>query len=550
MQITINDKVYDCTEKETILLVAKRNNIQIPAICYDEDFKPQGKCRMCLVELNGKLVTSCNTPVKEGMIVYTDTEKVKKVRKTVIELTASRDKETFCGLENHELNKIMAQTGVREIRFKPKEKDKKNKEGVGVKINHKKCILCGKCVLACERQTINAIALSNRGIHSEVTTYFDHNLSDTYCILCGQCTLKCPVNAISEQENINDVLEALNSKKKVYVQTAPSIRVSLGEEFGAKPGTLVTGKMVSALRKVGFDKVFDTNFGADITTIEESNEFINRYKEKKNLPILTSCCPSWVKFIEHNYPEYIKNLSTGKSPETMLGAIIKNFYDKNCIIVSIMPCTSKKFEIIRNKKNDVDFVLTTRELAKLIKIKKIDFNSLPDEEFDKPFGESSGASALYGSTSGVSESALRTAYNIITGKELKDVDVTQIRGLDGIKRKEITIGENKIKIAIVNGINNARTVLQELKSGCHYDLIEVMACPGGCIGGGGQPKPTTKEIVVERAKAIYAQDKNHAIRKAHLNKSVQKVYDSYLGKPLGKKSEKLLHTSYKKRTKF
>jgi iron-only hydrogenase group A len=560
MKVTLNGKKVRADKGQTILELCKKNNIDIPTLCYEQGFEPEARCRMCIVEVDGSIVTSCNTPVKQDMVIKTNTKKILKYRKLMTELTAAEHTECFIGVKQHELCKIISDVGLRHIRFEPRRKEKID-VGKAIVRDDKRCVLCGRCVQACKKQATGAIDFAFRSYHTRVVPYFDHDLGEIYCTNCGQCVLSCPVDAITEKDSIKEVEKALKSKnKKVIVQTAPSIRASLGEEFGMKPGTLVTGKMVAALRKLGFYKVFDTNLGADFTTTEEAAELVENLKKGKKFkkPMFTSCCPAWVKFVEHFYPEFIPNLSTSKSPHEMFGAIAKTYYakklgvkKKDLILVSVMPCTAKKFEAVRKEHQGfVDYVLTTRELARMIYKNNIDFKNLKQEDFDKPLGISSGAGAIYGATSGVMESALRSAYFFMTGKELKNVDFKNVRGFEGVKKADVKLGKKKIRIGVTHGLGNAVKILEDIKKGAKYDFVEIMACPGGCIGGGGQPIPTNDEIRKARISALYKQDKKIKVRKAHKNPALQQIYTELLGKPLSKKAHKLLHTKYKKRGPF
>ncbi len=557
MKITINNKELECNEGQTILDVARDNNIEIPTLCYQEGFEARAVCRICVVEVNNKLLPSCSTKVKQGMIINTESKKVLEARKINTELLMSNHSiSCFNESKEHELCKIARNSGIRQIRFSGAKKAYIVDEGKAIITDNNRCILCGRCVQACQMQNVNAIDFAYRSYHTKVTPAYENKLDDSVCVNCGQCLLACPVDAIYEKNDSEEVLKVLKTKKHVIVQTAPAVRASLGEEFNINPGTLVTGKMVSSLRKLGFKKVFDTQFGADLTIMEEAAELIERLKENKNLPMITSCCPAWIKYIEHFYPELLNHVSTCKSPHDMFGAIAKSYYKekyrvkkKNLVVVSIMPCTAKKFEIQRKElKKEVDYVLTTRELARLIKIKGIKFNKLKDEEFDTPLGLSSGAGTIFGASGGVMEAALRTAYETATGKKLEMLEFNQIRGMNDFKEGSIIINEREVNFAVVNGLHNAKEILEQIKNKkCRYDFIEVMACPGGCIAGGGQPKPTNKEIVEKRMQALYINDKNKKIRRAHENPSIIQLYEEFLGRPLSRKAEKLLHTSYIKR---
>lgn len=527
MNITINGRKVEAGDM-TILELAKREGIEIPTLCYHEEFGPERRCRMCVVEVNGKMMSSCDTKLKDGMIIVTDSEKVRKFRNITKRLMELREK-------------------------------RMKKENIDEPIVYdvSKCILCTSCAKVCEKiQNVNSIDEANRGIKTKIANPFDYDALNSPCTFCGQCIFFCPNDAIFERNDIEKVLKALVDKKKhVIVQTAPSIRASIGELFGM-PGQLVTGNLAAALRKLGFKKVFDTNFGADITTFEETNEFIERL-EKKKLPHITSCCPAWIRLAEYYYPELIEKISTTKSPHMMLGALAKTYYaEKNginprdIIVVSVMPCTAKKFEIERpqtkiNGMKSVDIVITTRELGELLKLKGIDLKKMKEEEFDNPLGISSGGAAIYGVTGGVTENVLRSALYILGEKHGK-IEFSEVRGFEGIKEASIKLGGKEIRIAVANGLGNVRKLLEMVKKGGKYDVIEIMACPGGCIGGGGQPKSSDKDIVRKRAAALFAQDKKLPFRVANENPGLKEVY-KYLGKPLNKKSKKIIHTSYMKR---
>ena len=557
MKITINNKEIECQPNKTILEVAKENDIEIPTLCYQEGFEARAVCRICLVEVDNKLLPSCSTKAKEGMVISTESKKVLEARKINTELLMSKHIQScFVESKEHELCKIAKNVGIRQAKFDSNKKTYIVDKGIAIVTDNNQCILCGRCVQACQMQNVNAIDFAYRSYHTKVTPAYENKLDDSVCVNCGQCLLACPVNAIYEKDDTKEVLKALKSKKHVIVQTAPAVRASLGEEFDLPAGTLVTGKMVSSLRKIGFKKIFDTQFGADLTIMEEAAELIKRLKENKNLPMITSCCPGWIKYIEHFYPELLNHVSTCKSPHDMFGAIAKSYYKdkykinkKDLVVVSVMPCTAKKFEIQRKEmKKEVDYVLTTRELARLIKIKQIDFNNLADEDFDAALGLSSGAGTIFGASGGVMEAALRTAYETATGKKLEMLEFNQIRGMSDFKEGSIIINGKTVNFAVVNGLHNAKEVLEQIKNKeCKYDFIEVMACPGGCIAGGGQPIPTNKEIVEKRMQALYINDKNNTIRRSHENPAIIQLYEEFLGRPLSKKAEKLLHTNYIKR---
>ncbi|MBQ4527439.1 MAG: iron hydrogenase small subunit [Clostridia bacterium] len=568
INIKINDKDYSVPASYTILDAAREAGIKIPTLCYLKDVNQIGACRMCLVEIKGAraLQAACVYPVSEGLEIYTNSAKVREARRDTLELILSNhDKKCLTCIRNRncELQALADELGVDGLRFEgeniPYEIDNTSTSLVR---DNNKCILCRRCVAACNNQAISVITCADRGFATHVTPTYEKEIKDVGCIFCGQCIVSCPVGALSEKNEVPAVMKAIdNPEKHVVVQTAPAVRAALGEEFGLPIGTPVTGKMVAALRRLGFDKVFDTDTGADLTIMEEGTEFLQRFTSGENLPIITSCSPGWVKFCEHYYPEFIGNLSTCKSPMEMFGAVIKSYYaEKNNInkddifSVAIMPCTSKKYEASREEHStsggrDIDVSLTTRELARMIKQAGIDFNSLPDEEFDSPFGEATGAGVIFGTTGGVMEAAIRTVYEILEKKPLENLNVEPVRGLDGVKEATLTIAGKEVKIAVVHGTANARIILDKIKAGEHYDFVEVMACPGGCINGGGQPivdanTRATTDFKALRASALYSEDEKATIRKSHENPVIKQLYDDFLGEPCGHKSHELLHTHY------
>lgn len=575
VSITIDGIELQVPKGTTVLEAARMVGIKIPTLCYLKDISKTSSCRVCVVEVGPRLIASCSLEAENGMKIKTNTPKVREARKTVVELLLSNHKRecTSCSRnEKCELQSIAKELNIRDIRYEgEKTKGEKDDSSTSVVRDPEKCILCGRCISACgSMQSVNAIGYAKRGFQTVVSPPYQKPLSETVCINCGQCIMACPVGALQEKENITDVLKALeDSEKYVVVQTAPAVRVALGEEFGLPVGTRVTGKMAAALRKIGFKKVFDTDFAADLTIMEEGTELLKRLETGNNLPLMTSCCPGWVKFVEHNYPEMLDNLSTCKSPHEMEGALIKSYYAKKegidpakIVVVSIMPCVAKKFEnqreeLSNNNLQDVDIVLTTRELGQLIKEFGIDFENLKDEQFDNPLGESTGAAVIFGATGGVAEAALRTIFEITAGKELESIDFSAVRGTQGIKEASIKLPDGRIiNAAIAHGLGNARELMEMVQNGDkNFDFIEVMACPGGCVTGGGQPIPTIKaresmDIKVERAKAIYDEDKSLPIRKSHKNPYIKKLYDEFLGEPNGHLSHQLLHTHYQKRNKF
>ncbi|KGG79558.1 ferredoxin [Caloranaerobacter azorensis H53214] len=574
--ITIDNQVIQVPENYTVLEAARSIGIDIPTLCYLKEINEVAACRMCLVEVEGarNLQTSCVLPVREGMVVRTNTKKVREARKATLELLLSnhnRECLTCTRNGNCELQTLADELGVKDIPFEgEKTVAPVDTSSPSIVRDPQKCILCGRCVSVCQNvQTVGVLDFTNRGFKTVVGPAFDKGIGNVPCINCGQCIAVCPVGALREKESIDYVWEAIDDPNKhVVVQTAPAVRAALGEEFGLPMGTRVTGKMVAALRRLGFDKVFDTDFGADLTIMEEGYELLHRLKNGGKLPMITSCSPGWVKFCEHYYPEFLDNLSTCKSPHEMLGAIIKSYYaeknnidPKDIVVVSIMPCTAKKYESQREELShagyqDVDYVLTTRELAKMIKEARIDFVNLPNEDFDEVLGESTGAGVIFGATGGVMEAALRTVAEVVTGKELENIDFEQVRGTEGIKEAEVKLGDLAVKVAVAHGTGNARKLLEQIKSGeKEYHFIEIMACPGGCVTGGGQPHVSakdrmTKDIMKERAKALYDEDKAKEIRKSHENPMIKKIYKEFLGEPNSHKAHELLHTHYVERKNY
>lgn len=562
--------------KGTTVLEAARNvGIEILTLCFLKDINEVASCRVCLVEVGPRLLTSCTLVAEEGMDVKTNTRKVREARKTVVELLLSNHKRecTTCERsENCELQKAAKELNIRDIEYEGEAlKSPMDISSKAIVRDAEKCILCGRCISVCKNvQSVGAINFAGRGFDTKVATAYYRALVESTCINCGQCIMTCPVGALKEKENLKEVWDAIdNPDKYVMVQTAPAVRVGLGEEFGLQIGARVTGKMAAALRKIGFDRVFDTDFTADLTIMEEGTELLGRLEKNEKLPLMTSCCPGWIKFVEHNFPNMLDNLSTCKSPQEMEGALIKTYFAQKkdidpakIVVVSIMPCVAKKFEGQREElanegMQDVDYVLTTRELAQMIKEAAIDFESLQEEKFDDPLGESTGAAVIFGATGGVAEAALRTIFEITSGEELENIDFAAVRGTEGIKEAEINLPNGKtINAAVIHGLGNARKVLEAVENGeKQYDFIEVMACPGGCVTGGGQPIVDAKtreklDVKQERAKAIYEEDKSLTLRKSHKNPSVTKLYKEFLEKPNSHKAHELLHTHYIKRDMF
>ncbi|MCE1247935.1 MAG: [FeFe] hydrogenase, group A [Firmicutes bacterium] len=571
MKIEVNGRPLEVKDGLTILEALKEHGISIPTLCYLENMTPTGACRICVVEVEGmgSLIPACAFPAGEGMKIQTHSPRVRAARKTIVELLLANHPEDCLYCErnlNCQLQDLAHEMGVRHKRYRGERKEYKlDTSSPSLERDPSKCILCGKCVRVCEEvQGVGAIDFVNRGFKTHVEPAFNRGLNVSPCIYCGQCIMVCPTGALREKSSLKEVWEAINDKTKTVIfQMAPAISVSIGEEFGYEPGTELSGKLVSACKRMGVDMVFDTSVAADLTVIEEANELLYRIQNAGKLPMITSCSPGWVKYVEHFHPEFIDNLSSCRSPQEMLGSLLKTYYaekegknPEDVFVVSVMPCTAKKFEVKRPefyKGNvpDVDVVLTTREMARMIKISGLDFQAMPDQRYDDYFNLTSSAGKIFGSTGGVMEAALRTAYCTLTGKDLQTIEFEPVRGLNGVKEAVVDINGLKLSIVVASGLTNADIILKRIKENPErYQFIEIMACPGGCIAGGGQPKPQDKEIIAKRQQALYSIDKNAQLRLAHQNPVIKKIYDDYLGKPLGHKSHDLLHTHYRERDKF
>lgn len=576
VNIKINNMPLSVPKGISILEAARMAGIEIPTLCYLKKINEIGACRICMVEVKGarSLVTACVYPVNEGMEIFTNTERVRKSRKTTLELILStHDRKCLSCVRSGtcELQQLCKEFGVDdEGRFDGANPvHEYDDSAIHMIRDNGKCILCRRCVAACQAQHISVIGANARGFDTHIGSAFERPLDSVACVSCGQCIVNCPTGAIYEKDDTAKVLEAINDPEKfVVVHTAPSIRVTLGECFGMHIGTNVQGKMVAALRRLGFDKVFDTDFGADLTIVEEANEFLGRVQNGGVLPMITSCSPGWIKYCEHYYPDMLDHLSTCKSPQQMSGAIIKTWYaekmgidPKDIVVVGIMPCTAKKFETKRDDQAasgypDVDYSLTTRELGRMIESAGIYFKHLPDEEFDNPLGDSTGAAVIFGATGGVMEAALRTAVEKLSGEELKSLDFTEVRGTDGIKEASYTVNGMEAKVCVVSGLANANTIMEKVKNGtADYHFIEIMGCPGGCVNGGGQPiqHAVVRNFVdlrARRAAALYEADKDMPLRKSHESEAVKRLYDEFLGEPGSHKAHEVLHTSYVARPKY
>jgi len=568
IEMEVNGKSIKAEEGETILTVLKRAGVRVPTLCHMENLFPSGACRMCVVELEGRpgLVPSCAYPVAAGMKVKTHTPRTLRARKTIVELLLSNhpDDCLYCVRNGDcDLQRLARELGVRQRRYVGMRNEfKTDMSSPSIIRDPEKCILCGKCVRVCEEvQGVSAIDFVGRGSKSRVDTFFEQGLNVSNCINCGQCIRVCPTGALREHSDIKRVMEALADPNVLVVcQHAPAVSVTLGEEFGIKPGTDVMGAMTAALRELGFDRVYDTSFSADLTIMEEASELVQRIQTGGKLPMMTSCSPGWIKFVEQFYPDMLENLSTCKSPQQMLGALIKSYVaeregvDPNKIFsVSIMPCTAKKFEAQRpemggHHRPDIDAVLTTRELARIIEMRGLDLNNLEPQGADLPLGRRSSAGKIFGASGGVMEAAIRTAHYLITGRDLEDLRVQAVRGFKGVKEARVNIDGIEVGVAVASGLGNARRLIEEVRRGkkdLHF--IEVMTCEGGCVNGGGQPLDADMDAVRARMQALYQIDRDETVRTSHSNPAIKEIYEKFLGEPLGHKSHELLHTHYKRR---
>ncbi len=564
IHIEVNNRQLEARPEDTLLSCMRRHGLSVPTLCHMDGLVPSGACRMCVVEVEGSpnLVPSCAFPVRDGLRVSTHSPRVVEARRTIVELLLADhpDDCLFCARSgNCRLQDLASELGVKRRFRGARSECQIDMSSCSIVREPAKCILCGKCVRVCEEiQQVGAIDFAGRGSRSRVGTAFNEGLNVSSCINCGQCVVVCPTGALTEKDYTREVMEALDDPNQlVVVQHAPSVSVSLGEEFGLPPGVDVAGRMTAALRAIGFDRVFDTGFSADLTIMEEASELIARIRNGGKLPMLTSCSPGWIRYVETFHNDFLENLSTCKSPQQMMGAVIKSFFAQRegidpakIFSVSIMPCTAKKFEAARPEMGrhgvaDVDAVLTTRELARLIRSRGINLQQMPAEEADTPFGERTTAGKIFGASGGVMEAAIRTAHYLLTGQELADLNVEAVRGFDGLKQAFLNVNGLQLGVAVVNGVGNVNRLLKEIRDGrSDLHFIEVMTCPGGCIAGGGQPIGIDRSAAAARMKALYQIDAGEAIRVSHRNTAIKQLYDEFLGEPLGHRSHELLHTHY------
>jgi NADH-quinone oxidoreductase subunit G len=575
VKLTVNNIPVEVPEGTTILWAAKKAGFTIPTLCHHPDLTPGGQCGICVVEIEGipGLKRSCMTPAAEGFKVKTHTPRVMATRRQLVELILSNhDTDCLTCVKNNncELQQLASTLGINVLDYRNASRKRLpiDRSSVAIVRDPNKCILCGRCIEVCSRvQTVNALAINHRGFDTVITTAFDAGLGNSVCINCGQCVVHCPVGALYEKSAVDEVWDAIHDPDKfVVVQEAPAVRVQLGEEFDMPTGSLVSGKMHAALRRLGFDAVLETNFTADLTIMEEGTELVGRLASGKNLPLITSCSPGWIKFMETFFHDMIPHMSTAKSPQQMFGALAKTYYAEakkidpaKIVSVSVMPCTAKKFECLRPEMNssgyrDVDYVLTTRELGRMMREAGLDIREMPDEPADDILGDYTGAATIFGTTGGVMEAALRSAYRLVTGRELEDMEIKPVRGLKGIKEAEVDIDGTKVKVAVAHSCGQARTLLDRVREQIakdgrsEYQFIEVMACPGGCVGGGGQSWGSNIAKRARRGESLYEEDRSLPWRRSHENPSVQAVYEKYLEKPNSEKAHKLLHTHYYKRS--
>ncbi|SJZ70855.1 NADH-dependent [FeFe] hydrogenase, group A6 [Selenihalanaerobacter shriftii] len=570
MEVIIDGQNFEVKANQTVLKAAKEKGIKIPTLCYLKDINEIGACRICIVEIEGQgYQTACTFPVSEGLKITTNSPEIRRLRRLNLELILANHPQDCLKCErntNCELQKLSKDLGIEKVRFTQETSDYKlDKTTPSIVRDYSKCIKCRRCVSVCEKvQGVKALYPNQRSSKAIISPGYKQVLKDVACTYCGQCIHACPVAAIKEIDDTERVWQELsNENKHVVIQIAPAVRVALGEEFGLDPGTPITEKLVTAARRLGFDKIFDTVFSADLTIVEEGNELLSRLQNDGPLPLFTSCSPGWIKYMEHFHSDLLPHLSSCKSPQQMFGALVKSYYaetkniaPEDIVVVSVMPCTAKKFEATREEmevdgNRDVDLVLTTRELARMLKVSGVELLDLPVGEFDDPLGITTGAGDIFGVTGGVMEAALRTVYEKVTNDELERLDFTQVRGFEGVREASVELDGQKVNVAVINGLGNVDEVLAAIKDGKkEYHFVEVMTCPGGCVGGGGQPIPTNQEILSQRGAGLYDIDQSKKIRKSHENPIIEEIYQSYLGQIGGEKAHSLLHTTYQERDQY